>query len=83
MARGLPQRTAHHLVGAIVGEAMKQGLPLKDLPIEQYKKHEPSMDESVYEVLGVEKAVKAFVSEGSTAPASVQTQIEAWKQKLL
>lgn len=82
MARGLPQRTAHHLVGAIVGDAMKQGKPLKDLPLEQYKKHEPSLDEGVYEVLGVANAVKAFVSEGSTAPASVKKQIEVWKQNL-
>lgn len=82
MARGLPQRTAHHLVGAIVGDAMKQGKPLKDLSLDQYKAHEPSLDEGLYKVLGVENAVKAFVSEGSTAPASVRVQIEAWKGRL-
>ena len=32
--KGIPQRTAHHLVGAIVGEAMKRDVPLSELPLE-------------------------------------------------
>ena len=30
----VPQRKAHHVVGAIVGEAMKTGIPLSELPLE-------------------------------------------------
>lgn len=82
ISRGLPQRTAHHLVGAIVGEAMRLRKPLKDLSLETFQKHESSLDESVYQVLGVDNAVKAFVSEGSTAPKSVRTQIDLWKERL-
>jgi argininosuccinate lyase len=82
MSRGLPQRRAHHLVGAIVGEAMQLRTPLKDLPLETYQKHDASLDASVYAVLGVSNAVRAFVSEGSTAPGQVRAQIEAWKSRL-
>jgi hypothetical protein len=36
----------------------------------------------VYEVLGVERAVMAFTSEGSTAPGEVAKQAAAWKERL-
>jgi argininosuccinate lyase len=80
--RGLPQRKAHHLVGAIVGQAMETRTPLKDLPLSTLQEFEPSIDQEIYSILGVENAVKAFVSEGSTAPAQVRRQIDAWKQRL-
>lgn len=82
MKRGMPQRRAHHLVGAIVGDAMKSRQPLKDMSLEQFQSHDPQIDVSVYEVLGVDRAVQAFVSYGSTAPLQVQSQIQKWKSKL-
>jgi argininosuccinate lyase len=80
--KGMPQRRAHHLVGAIVGEAMKQGVSLSDLSLDDYRKHSDQIDESVYECLGCENAVAAFVSYGSTAPDQVRSQIDDWKKKL-
>ena len=80
--KGMPQRRAHHLVGAIVGEAMERKIALKDLPIAVLQTHAPELDESVYECLGTKNAVAAFNSYGSTAPQEVQQQIERWKSKL-
>lgn len=80
--KGMPQRRAHHLVGAIVGEAMEKNVPLKDLPLEALQAHAPELDEEVYECLGTKNAVAAFVSYGSTAPAQVDTQVAEWKVKL-
>jgi argininosuccinate lyase len=80
--RGLPQRTAHHLVGQLVGRALARGCRLSDLPIEEFRQADPSLDESVYDVLGVERAIRAFRSYGSTAPAEVRRQIDRWKEKL-
>ena len=37
---------------------------------------------TVMDVLGVEKAVEAFQSLGSTAPKRVLTQVEIWKKRL-
>lgn len=81
--RGMPQRRAHHLVGAIVGEAMKQAVPLSDLPIEVMQELAPELDETVYDCLGTKNAVEAFVSYGSTCPAEVRAQIDKWKEQLL
>lgn len=80
--KGMPQRRAHHLVGAIVGEAMKREVTLSDLPLEVYRQHAEEIDESVYECLGCENAVAAFVSYGSTAPDQVRAQIDRWKELL-
>ena len=78
----VPQRTAHHIVGTLVQSAMKSGVRLSDLPLEDFQVAHPSLDKSVYEVLGVEQAVAAFVSYGSTAPKQVRDQIERWKDQL-
>ena len=80
--RGMPQRTAHHLVGSLVGTAVAANVPLAGLTIGQMREADPELDESVYDVLGVEKAVAAFASHGSTAPGEVARQVALWKDKL-
>ena len=80
--RGTPQRTAHHLVGQLVGIALARGCRLADLKLEDFRSADKSLDESIYGVLGVERAIAAFRSYGSTAPAEVRKQIDRWKSKL-
>lgn len=80
--RGTPQRTAHHLVGALVRMALDRGVRLSDLPLEAMRQVDASFSEEIYQILGVEAAIKAFTSYGSTAPAEVRKQIEAWKNRL-
>ncbi|MFO0902396.1 MAG: argininosuccinate lyase [Pirellulales bacterium] len=80
--RGVPQRKAHHLVGSLVRMGMEQGVRLADLPLSAYQELLPEIGQEVYQVLGVENAVQAFVSYGSTAPQEVARQVERWKQKI-
>jgi argininosuccinate lyase len=80
--QGVPQRTAHHAVGAIVGEAMQRDVPLSELPLDVMQSHAAQIDASVFEVLGSRNAVDAFVSYGSTAPSQVRAQIDAWRERL-
>ena len=82
IAQGLPQRTAHHAVGQLVGEAMKRGITLRELPLESFQSIHPGLDERLYQVLGVESAIEAFVSYGSTAPAQVAEQASQWRHRL-
>ena len=81
--RGIPQRTAHHAVGAIVGEAMSRKLPLAELPIETMQRFAPEIDETILQCLGASGAVKAFQSYGSTAPDQVRNQIDRWQKRLV
>ena len=80
--RGIPQRTAHGLVGRLVRKAMDRNCRLSDLALEDFQEAHGELDESIYEALGVENAVKAMVSHGSTAPDQVAKQVERWKERL-
>jgi argininosuccinate lyase len=80
---GTPQRTAHHAVGAVVAEATKRNCALRDLPLDVLQSLAGNqLDEQVYGALGVEAAVAAFCSYGSTAPAEVRKQLAIWKERL-
>ena len=80
--RGVAQRRAHHFVGQLVATAMEQGVQLSDLPLAEFQQLDPTLDAAVYGALGVENAVAAFVSYGSTAPQQVAQQVQRWKQQL-
>ena len=79
---GMPQRKAHHLIGQIVRKAMTDKVALAELPLAAYQEFEPTLDDSIYQVLGVSNAVNAFTSEGSTAPERVASEIKRWKLEL-
>lgn len=80
--RGIPQRTAHHLVGKIVGFAQSRGIPLSKLTEEELKAFDERLDESLLDVLGAEQAVKAYQSFGSSQPDQVRSQILRWSEQL-
>jgi argininosuccinate lyase len=78
---GVPQRSAHEIIGKLVGIAMKRKLPLSELPLEEFQAAHPALDEKVFSVLGVKQAVQAFVSYGSTAPEQVARQVTRWRER--
>ena len=80
--QGIPQRTAHHMVGSLVGLATENNCTLAELPLEEFQKLSPDLDEKIYGVLGVRNAIAAFNSYGSTAPDQVKAQISSWKSRL-
>ena len=80
--RGVPQRTAHEIVGRMVRFAMEKQLPLASLPLETFRGIYEGFDENVYKVLGAQNAVSAMQSYGSTSPAEVRKQIDTWKEKV-
>ena len=78
IARGVPQRTAHEVIGHLVGRCERRGCRrLADLPDADFAEAHPGLGPGVKEVLGVANAIKAFRSYGSTAPAEVEKQLEA------
>jgi argininosuccinate lyase len=80
--RGVPQRKAHELVGKLVRKALTRSQRLSELSLADFREADPTLDESVYAVLGAENAVRAFVSYGSTGPEQVKHQLDAWRQRL-
>jgi argininosuccinate lyase len=80
--QGIPQRTAHGIVGKLVRKALDREVRLSDLPLSDFQAVHSDLDKSVYDVLGVDRAVQAFASYGSTAPREVDEQIARWQKKL-
>ena len=80
--RGMPQRSAHHVIGEMVRLATSKSVTLAELSLEDFQSVDSDLDDSVYDVLGVKNAINAFQSEGSTNPQRVQEQIEVWKARL-
>ncbi|MFO1065970.1 MAG: argininosuccinate lyase [Pirellulales bacterium] len=80
--RGMPQRTAHHLVGKVVAEANQSGRTLAELPLETLQAIHPELDAELKRVLGTAQAVKAYQSYGSSNPEQVQRQIRDWSSRL-
>jgi len=78
--RGIPQRTAHELSGGLVRKAINRGVRLAGLPLAEVREARPDLDETIYGVLGVENAVRAMTSYGSTSPDQVRAQIARWKE---
>jgi argininosuccinate lyase len=79
---GLPQRTAHHLVGDLVRLAREKGVGLAGLDLEEFRKLAPQIDRSVYDGLGTNRAVEAFCSYGSTGREQVEAQVRRWRERL-
>ncbi|MGA2705127.1 MAG: argininosuccinate lyase [Isosphaeraceae bacterium] len=79
----VPQRTAHAVIGRLVGQCESRGLKrLADLSDTDLLAAHPSLGPGTRERLGVANAVQAFQSYGSTAPEQVETQLQQWKNKL-
>ena len=82
ITQGIPQRTAHEIIGQLVSQAMKLGKPLAELPLATFQQAHAALDEKVFNVLGAKQALEAFKSVGSTAPALVAQQVANWRQRL-
>lgn len=63
-------------------KALDRDVRQSDLSLEEFQDAYPDLDESVYNVLGAEQAVRAMQSHGSTAPKRVREQIKLWKERL-
>lgn len=80
--RGIPLRSAHEAVGKLVRQCEERKCRLIDLPQSAFEAIQPGIGGEVGKVLGVANALAAFQSYGSTAPAEVDRQMEAWRGRL-
>ena len=72
--KGLPFRSAYKISGAIVGDCVKSGAVLEELPLETYQQYSDLFDPDVYEAIGLTACVEKRTSAGG--PAKVQEQID-------
>ncbi len=83
IAQGVPQRTAHEVIGHLVGLCEQRGCRAwPTCPTLTSPRRTRASARGVKDVLGVANAVKAFRSYGSTAPAEVAKQLQRWKKQV-
>ena len=81
--QNVPQRTAHEVIGRLVRLCERRNLKrLADLSDAELAEAHPQLRVEVRSVLGVENAINAFRSYGSTAPVEVEKQLDLWKARL-
>ncbi len=81
--RGMPQRTAHHKVGALVAIAKARKVSLVALTEAEIKSVDESLDGSIRTTLGVSGAVQSYSSYGSSSPERVAEQVNRWRKLIV
>ncbi len=81
-ALGMPFREAHHVTGALVKMAEDKGCDLPELSLEEMQKVHSSINQSVYDILGVYNSTASRASYGGTSPDQVASQIARWRGAL-
>ncbi|KAJ4817156.1 Argininosuccinate lyase [Rhynchospora pubera] len=80
--KGIPFRTSHDIVGRTVAMGITKKCKLAELKLDDLRRINTVFEEDVYEYLGVENAIKKFMSHGSTGPEEVAKQLDFWVKKL-
>ena len=74
----VPFRDAHHITGALVALAEKNGCDLAELALGDMQNVDARITDDVYSVLSVENSVASRTSFGGTAPKNVQAAARDW-----
>ena len=80
--RGVPFRQAHDLVGQVLREAERQGIPWTRLPLEDLKRISPAFQKDFLEALSAESAIAARSVPGGTSLESVRAALAQLKGRL-
>lgn len=82
VAKGIPFRTAHDLSGQAVVAAMKTGVALEEMPIEDLQKIHSKIEEDIYEWLKLEAVLDKRGQLGGTSKKTVTQalylELENW-----
>jgi argininosuccinate lyase len=82
VAKKMPFRDAHHLVGKIVMRASERGINLEEMPLREYQSFSPLFDEDLYPCLDLEKALSRRKERGGTARATIRRSIRNFRRKI-
>lgn len=79
---GVPFREAHEVVGKLVGEAERRGVPLDTLPVEVWEAARAGLAARVAEIFDVDAALAARLAQGAPSPGGVAERLAHWQAVL-
>lgn len=81
--KGIPFRTAHHIVGTLVAQCDQKGFSrLSDLDLNSMREQCTAIDENVYTILGAKKVIENYVTPGAGGIRQLETQLARWRRAL-
>ena len=82
VAKGIPFREAHHIVGEAVVYAISKREPLEALSVAEFKQFHAVIDEDVYPILSLESCLEKRCAKGGVNPECVAEAIRTAKESL-
>jgi argininosuccinate lyase len=82
VAKGVPFRKAHSIVGQAVGKALELGKELHEMSLEALQAFDKHFDQNVFDVLSLEQMIDRRRATGGTATAAVREAIAAAEAQL-
>jgi argininosuccinate lyase len=81
--KGIPFRTAHHIVGSLVAECDKRGLTrLSQLDLLTLQQKSEKITKDVYDMLGAHKVITGYQSHGAGGLQQLDVQLKRWQKTL-
>ncbi|WP_375752306.1 argininosuccinate lyase [Vibrio sp. HN007] len=82
VAKDIPFREAHHIVGVAVVGAIAKGCALEELSIAELKEFSEVIDEDVYDILTIESCLDKRSALGGVSPKQVAYAVDQAQQRL-
>lgn len=83
VAKGVPFREAHHIVGEAVVEAIRQGKALEALSLADLQTFSAVIGDDVYPILALQSCLDKRVAKGGVSPQQVASAIAEAKERLI
>jgi len=82
VAKGVPFRKAHSIVGQAVGQALQRGKELHELSLAELQTFDKHIEQDIFKVLSLEQMIDRRLAPGGTATATVRSAITAAEAQL-
>jgi argininosuccinate lyase len=82
VAKGIPFREAHEIVGKVLRASEHDGKSIREMPLARLKEFSPAFGGEVSTVLALESALARRAVAGGTAPGAVRAALEDFNKRL-
>ncbi|AWC93070.1 TPA: argininosuccinate lyase [Morganella morganii subsp. morganii] len=82
VAKGVPFREAHHIVGEVVVGAIAKGVALEEMPLTELQEFSPVIALDVYDILSLQSCLEKRCAKGGVSPEQVAAAISEAKIRL-
>ncbi|MCG3729576.1 argininosuccinate lyase [Vibrio cincinnatiensis] len=82
VAKGIPFREAHHIVGVAVVGAIGKGCALEELTLEELKSFSAVIEDDVYAILTIDSCLEKRSALGGVAPHQVAYAVDEAEKRL-